>query len=110
MSYKTTSDASGTTGSPSTKNAESFGTTSGAPPPPKPQPPASILLVSAPFGALGELGAADVGDETVNFFRCMGLRAPKLYDPKREPNFDGWLNRVVFHMSVSKIFDDKRTS
>ena len=40
----------------------------------------------------------------------MGIRAPKQYDPKRETNFDAWLARVVFHMSVSKISDDKRTS
>ena len=40
----------------------------------------------------------------------MGIRAPKPYDPKREPNFDAWLTRVVFHMAVSKIPDDKRTA
>ena len=64
-----------------------------------------------PPGAPGALGAAaDSEDETVKSLRRMGIRAPKPYDPKREPNFDAWLARVVFHMSVSKIPDDKRTS
>ena len=40
----------------------------------------------------------------------MGIRAPKPYDTKREPNFDAWLARVVFHMSVSKTLNDKRKS
>ena len=40
----------------------------------------------------------------------MGIRAPKPYNPKRDPNFDAWLDRVVFHMSVSKIPDESRTS
>ena len=40
----------------------------------------------------------------------MGIRALKPYDSKRELNFNAWLACVVFHMSVSKIPDDKRTS
>ena len=64
-----------------------------------------------PPGAPGALGAAADGeDKTVKSLRRMGIRAPKPYDPKREPNFDAWLARVVFHMSVSKIPEDKRTS
>lgn len=39
----------------------------------------------------------------------MGIRAPKPYNPKREPYFDAWLDRIVFHMSVSKISDEKRS-
>ena len=54
--------------------------------------------------------ATDGEDETVKSLRRLGIRAPKPYDPKREPNFDAWLSRVVFHMAVSKIPDDKRTS
>ena len=69
------------------------------------------MLVPAPPGAPGALGAAADGeDETVRSLHRMGIRAPKPYDPKREQNFDAWLDRVVFHMSVSKIPDDKRTS
>ena len=40
----------------------------------------------------------------------MGIRAPKQYDQNREPNFDAWLACAVFHMSVSNISNDKRTS
>lgn len=40
----------------------------------------------------------------------MGIGAPKPYHTTRELNFDAWLARVVFHMSVSKISDEMRTS
>ena len=67
----------------------------------------SLSLVGPP----GFTGAATDGeDETVSSLRRMGIRAPNLYDHKREPNFEAWLSRVVFHMSLSKIPDDKRTS
>ena len=62
---------------------------------------------SAP-GALG--AAADGEDETVKSFCRMCIRALKPYDKKRKQNFDAWLASIEFHMSVSKIFDDKRTS
>ena len=64
-----------------------------------------------PPGANGALGAAADGEnETVKSLRRMVIRAPKPYDPTSEPNFDAWLARVVFYMSVSQIFDDKCTS
>ena len=100
-----TSDTTSTTGTTSTTSG------SGGVAPPGPPPPQSIVLIPPPSGAPGALGAAADGeDETVRSLSHMGKRAPKLYDPKREQNFDAWLDRVVFHMSVSKIPDEKRTS
>ena len=67
-------------------------------------PPGTPPPVPPPAGPAGVAGAAADGkDETVKSLRRMGIRAPKPYDPKRELNFDAWLARVVFHMSVSKI-------
>ena len=57
-----------------------------------------------------QTAASDGEDETIKSLRRMGIRAPKPYDSKREPNFDAWLTRVVFHMAVSKIPDDRRTA
>ena len=92
------------TGTLSTTPAGSSGTGPSTVPLPSetyPPPPAVPEAVGA---------AADGEDETVRSLRRMGIRAPKPYDPKREPFFDDWLDRAVFHMSVSKIPDDKRTS
>ena len=71
-------------------------------------PPSIVLTLPKAHGAVG--AAANGEDETIKSLRRMGIRAPKPYDPKREPNFDAWLARVVFHISVSKIPNDKRTS
>ena len=105
MFGKTTSDTTSPTGTTSTTSS-SLATGSGVPPPGTPPP--SIVLMPPPPGALG--ATADGEDETVKSLRRMSIRAPKPYDPKREPNFDAWLASVVFHMSVSKIPDEKRTS
>ena len=100
-----TSDTTWPTGTTSTTSG------SGGVAPPGTPPPPSIVLIPPPHGAPGALGAAADGeDETVRSLRRMGIRTPKPYDPKREQNFDAWLDRVVFHMSVLKIPDDKRTS
>ena len=111
MSGKTTtSDTTGSTGTLSTTHGGSSGTASGAPSSPVTPPPSIVLIPPGP-GAPGALGAAADGEyETVRSLRRMGIRAPKPYDPKHEPNFDAWLARVVFHMSVSKTPDDKRTN
>ena len=62
-------------------------------------------------GAPGVLGAAADGeDETLKSLCRTIIRAQKPYDTTREPNYDAWMVRVVFHMSVSKIDDDKRIS
>ena len=61
---------------------------------------------AAPGGTGGAIGE----DDTIRSLRRMGIRAPKPYNPKRDPNFDAWLDRVVFHMSVSKVPDKSRTS
>ena len=104
----TTSDTTSPTETTSTTSSL-LASVSGVPP--QGTPPPYIVLMPPPPGAPGALGAAADGeDETVKFLRRMGIRAPKPYDPTREPNFDAWLARVVFHMSVSKISDDKRTS
>ena len=104
----TTSDTTSPTGTTSTTSSSHA---SGSAVPPPGTPPPSIVLMPPPPGAPGALGAASDGeDETVKSLRCVGIRAPKPYDPKRKPNFNAWWARVVFHMSVLKILDDKRTS
>ena len=72
---------------------------------------ASIVHVQLLPNAAAALGAAvDCDDKTVRSLCRMGKRAQKPYDPKRKPNFNAWLARVVSHMSVSKSPYDKRTS
>ena len=85
----------------SSSGASGSGTGLSAPPPASGSP-----LPAVP----GAAAATDGENETVKSLRRLGIRAPKPYDPKREPNFDAWLSRVVFHMAVSKIPDDRRTA
>ena len=103
-----TSDTTSPTGTKSTTSGFIAGGFGGVAPS---GTPTSIVLIPPPPGAPGALGsAADGEDETVRSLRRMGIRAPKPSDPKYKQNFDAWLECVVFHMSVSKIPDDKRTS
>lgn len=67
--------------------------------------------LSVPLGGPPRAAAAaEYKDDTVKSIRLLGIRAPKPYDPKSEPNFDEWLNQGLFDMSVSKISNEKRTS
>ena len=109
MAEKTTTSDTTSPTHTSIATRSSLANGSGVPPPEKPS--SSIVLMPPQPGAPISLGAAAEGeDETVKSLRRMEIRATKPYDPKREPNFNAWLARVVFHMSVLKIPDNNRTS
>ena len=40
----------------------------------------------------------------------MGIRAPKQFDPKRDKNFESWLERTEFHLVVNKCPEKDKTS
>ena len=42
--------------------------------------------------------------------RRMGIRAPKQFDPKRDKNFESWLERTEFHLVVNKCPEEDKTS
>ena len=46
-------------------------------------------------------------DESVlKALRQMGIRAPKQFDPKRNNNFESWLERTEFYLVVNKCLED----
>ena len=40
----------------------------------------------------------------------MGIKAPKLFDPKRDKTFESWLERTEFHLVVNKCPEEDKTS
>ena len=40
----------------------------------------------------------------------MGIKAPKHFDPKRDSNFETWLQRTEFHLEVIKCPEKDRTN
>ena len=46
----------------------------------------------------------------VKALRRMGIKAPKQFDPKRDKNFEVWLNRTEFHLVVNKCPEEDKTS
>ena len=40
----------------------------------------------------------------------MGIKAPKHFDPKRDKNFEIWLERTEFHSSAIKCPDENKTT
>ena len=40
----------------------------------------------------------------------MGIKAPKHFDPKRDKNFETWLERTEFHLAVNHCQEEDKTS
>ena len=40
----------------------------------------------------------------------MGIKAPKHFDPKRDNNFETWLERTEFHLSAIKCPEEDKTT
>ena len=49
-------------------------------------------------------------ESLVRSLRHMGLKAPKPFNPKRDKNFEIWLERVEYHLTVINCPDDNKTS
>ena len=85
------------------------------------RPPAQKSSISGPTGSSSTAAKvkstdangseADSSDEEgmVKAMRKMGIRAPRPFDPKKDKNFENWLDRTEFHFQVSKCPDDDRT-
>ena len=41
--------------------------------------------------------------------RKMGIRPPRPFDPKKDRNFESWLNRIEFHFEVTKCPVEDKT-
>ena len=51
-----------------------------------------------------------VDESLLKALRRMGIRAPKQFDPKRDKNFESWLERTEFHLVVNKCSEEDKTS
>ena len=97
-------------------SAEQHSTTASEPAA-RPKPPKGFL-----GGELGEdqsetpsegSGSEDPDDREENLVRAlrrMGIKAPKHFDPKRDKNFETWLERTEFHLAVNKCPEESKTS
>ena len=41
--------------------------------------------------------------------RQMGIRPPRPFDPKKDRNFESWLERIEFHFEVTKCPPEDKT-
>ena len=41
--------------------------------------------------------------------RQIGIRPPRPFDPKKDRNFESWINRIEFHFEVTKCPDEDKT-
>ena len=58
-----------------------------------------------------EVEEEEQADESlIKALRRMGIRAPKQFDPKRDKNFESWLERTEFHLVVNKCPEEDKTS
>ena len=53
---------------------------------------------------------SESADNLVRTLRRMGIKAPKPFDPKRDKNFEMWLERTEFHLKVNKCQEEDKTS
>ena len=53
---------------------------------------------------------SESADKLVRTFRRMGIKAPKLFDRKRDKNFEMWLERTEFDLIVNKCQEEYKTS
>ena len=49
-------------------------------------------------------------DSLIKALWRMGIKAPKHFDPKRNKNFETWLERTEFHLSAIKCPDEDKTT
>ena len=97
------------------------GETSGSnanPPTPQRQPSALALssgsgstsVIANPNAAANALHSDDSDEEgMVKALRRMGIRSPRPFDPKKDRNFENWLDRTEFHLQVTKCPDADKT-
>ena len=49
-------------------------------------------------------------EQLIKALRRMGIKAPKHFDPKRDKNFETWLERTEFHLAVNHCQEEDKTS
>ena len=45
----------------------------------------------------------------VKSLRKMGIKPPKHFDPKKDRNFETWLERIDFHLAVNECAEERKT-
>ena len=62
--------------------------------------------------ALSEISKSreEAEDNLIKALRRMGIKASKHFDPKRDKNFETWLERTEFHLSAIKCPDEDKTT
>ena len=51
-----------------------------------------------------------LADNLVRTLRRIRIKASKLFDPKRDKNFEMWLERTEFYLKVNKCQKENKTS
>ena len=50
----------------------------------------------------------DSSDTLIQTLRRMGIKSPKPFDPKRDKNFEIWLERTELHLKVNKCLEQDK--
>ena len=53
---------------------------------------------------------SESADNLVRTLRRISIKAPKPFDPKRDNNYEMWLERTEFHLKVNKCQKEDKTS
>ena len=105
-----------TRGRPKTRNTGGPHSSSASEPVAVPKPPKQFNEGEDPE-AEDNASSSEVSEDPdereenlVKALRRMGIKAPKHFDPKKDKNFETWLERTEFHLTVNKCPEESKTS